>query len=249
MIHRESSGAVTVLRVEHGKANAIDAELFADLDRELDAAGDAGALVLTGTGSTFSAGVDLFKVLEGGAPYLEGYLPLLSSTLRRLFTFPRPVVAAINGHAIAGGCVLAAACDHRVMNRDAGRIGVTELLVGVPFPAVAFEMMRFLLPVHHVQSLIYSGRTMDAAGALEIGLVEETAAGERVLDQAIEVAARLAAISADAFALTKRQLRGPALERMDALAAATDDEILEIWSRPETLDGIRAFLDKTVGKK
>ncbi len=249
MIHRETSGAVTVLRVEHGKANAIDAQLFADLERELDAAENAGALVLTGSGSIFSAGVDLFKVIGGGAPYLEEYLPVLSATLRRLFAFERPVVAAINGHAIAGGCILAAACDHRIMNRDAGRIGVTELLVGVPFPAVPLETMRFLLPARDVQSLIYSGRTMDAAEALELGLVDEIAAGERVLAAAIEAAERLAALPAGAFALTKRQIRTPALERMAALGAATDGEILDLWSRPETHDRIRMFLEKTVGKK
>ena len=149
MIHREDRDTVTVLRMEHGKANAVDTDLFTDIGAALDAIEDssARALVLTGTGSMFSAGVDLFRVLDGGAPYLAEFLPLLSATVRRLFTFPRPIVAAVNGHAIAGGCVLAAACDRRVMNRDKGKIGVTELMVGVPFPADALETLRFLLPV------------------------------------------------------------------------------------------------------
>ena len=251
MIHREDRDTVAVLRMEHGKANAVDTDLFTDIGAALDAIEDspARAVVLTGTGSMFSAGVDLFRVLDGGASYLAEFLPLLSATVRRLFTFSRPIVAAVNGHAIAGGCILAAACDRRIMNRDKGKIGVTELMVGVPFPADALETLRFLLPARHVQSLVYSGRVLDAAAALEIGLVEEIADGDTVLDLACKTAQRLAAIPADAFALSKRQIRQPAAERMQTMAAEFDADVLEIWSRPETLAGIRAFLDKTVGKK
>ena len=251
MIHREDRDSVAVLRMEHGKANAVDTDLFADLGRALDdvEASPARSLVLTGSGSMFSAGVNLFKVLEGGVPYLEEFLPALSSAVRRLFTFPLPIVAAVNGHAIAGGCILAAACDRRIMNREHGKIGVTELLVGVPFPVDALEVLRFLLPERHVQSLVYSGRPLSAEEALEIGLVEEAASGEAVLDRACEVAKKMGRLAGDAFATTKRQLRRPALERMQTLSPEIDPQVLAIWSRPETLEGIRAFLDQTVGKK
>ena len=251
MIHREDRGPVAILRIEHGKANAVDTELFADLGAALDGveASEAGAVVLTGTGSIFSAGVNLFRLLEEGAPYVAEFLPVLSASVRRLFTFPRPIVAAVNGHAIAGGCILAAACDRRVMNRDKGRIGVTELLVGVPFPADVLEILRFLLPDRHVQSLVYSGRTVDAAEALEIGLVEETASADAVLDESCAAAQRLGALPADAFTLSKHQLRQATVERMETLASATNDQVLEIWSRPETHATIRAYMEKTVGKK
>ena len=251
MIHREDRGPVAILRIEHGKANAVDTELFADLGTALDdvEASDARAVVLTGTGSIFSAGVNLFRLLEEGAPYVAEFLPVLSASVRRLFTFPRPIVAAVNGHAIAGGCILAAACDRRVMNQDKGRIGVTELLVGVPFPADVLEILRFLLPDRHVQSLAYSGRTVDATEALEIGLIEEIAGADAVLDQSCEAAQRLGTIPADAFALSKHQLRQASVERMETLAAATNDQVLEIWSRPETHATIRAYMEKTVGKK
>ena len=158
MIHREDSNGVAVLTMEHGKANAVDEVLFTDLNRALDdvEASSARAVVLTGTGSMFSAGVNLFRVLEGGVPYLEAFMPLLSASIRRLFNHPLPMVAAVNGHALAGGCILAAACDRRVMNFEQGKIGVTELAVGVPFPAAALEAVRFLLPERHLQSLASS---------------------------------------------------------------------------------------------
>ncbi len=250
MIHREDRHSVAVLRVEHGKANAIDTDLFADLDRELGAveSSAARALVLTGTGSIFSAGVDLFRLLKEDTPYLSELLAALSAGLRRLFAFPRPIVAAVNGHAIAGGCILAAACDQRVMNREKGQIGITELLVGVPFPTAALEIMRFLLAERHLQSLVYSGRTVGAIEVLEIGLVDETAEADAVLDRACQLARRMAAIPPDAFAISKLQLRQPALDRMGSPATETDARIFDIWSRPETRAGIRAFLDRTVGK-
>ena len=103
MIHREIRNQVAVIRLDHGKVNAIDIELFAALSDELVslASHPVRAVVLTGTGKAFSAGVDLFRVLEGGKEYLEKFLPAFSIGLETLFLFPKPVVAAVNGHAIA----------------------------------------------------------------------------------------------------------------------------------------------------
>ena len=100
---------------------------------------DAKAVVLTGQGKIFSAGVDLKRLSEGGADYIRKFLPVLHKLYDTVFYHPKPVVAAINGHAIAGGCVLACCADRRIMAREGGRIGVTESLVGVPFPALAFD--------------------------------------------------------------------------------------------------------------
>lgn len=235
-------GPVTVLRLEHGKASALDTEL---LDALADAVeGLKGAAVLTGTGSIFCAGVDLFRVVEGGAPYLETFAPALQRSFRALFDSPHPVVAAANGHAIAGGCILVNACDCRLI--AGGRIGIPELAVGVPFPSIALEIMRFALPSRYVQEAIYSGRTYELDEALQRGLVDEIVPPEGLIDRACEVAAAYAAKPAAAFALTKRQMRAPYLARV---SDATDREVFEVWGRPETLDTIRAYLEKTVGRK
>ncbi|WP_163451993.1 enoyl-CoA hydratase/isomerase family protein, partial [Escherichia coli] len=86
-------------------------------------------------GKIFSAGVDLLQISDGGLSYVQKFLPALHRMFDTEFDFPKPVVAAVNGHAIAGGCVLASCADKRIAARDVGRIGVTEVLVGVPFPA------------------------------------------------------------------------------------------------------------------
>ena len=147
-------GDVAVLRMQDGKVQALDLELVEALAATLDelAAADPAAVVLTGSGSSFSAGVDLFRVVEGGRDYIEPFLVGLDRCLRGLFTFPRPVVAAINGHAIAGGMVLACACDERLLARGNARLAIPELLVGVAFPAAALRGGRttFLTRLHHV---------------------------------------------------------------------------------------------------
>ena len=121
MIERSQQEGILTLRLAHGKASALDVELLNALLRELEgAAEDVRAVILTGTGSIFSAGVNLVRLTREGADYVERFLPLLSRLVRTLFTFPRPVVAAANGHAIAGGCILLLACDVRLMAEGAG---------------------------------------------------------------------------------------------------------------------------------
>ena len=143
MIHRDDHDGVAVLRIEHGKANALDLELCNAIVTAFEEAGDARAVVLTGTGRIFSAGVDLFRVIEGGRSYIEAFVPAMCRAFERLFVHPAPVVAAANGHAIAGGCLLVAAADQRLMAEGTARIGIPELQVGVPFPPIALEIIRF----------------------------------------------------------------------------------------------------------
>jgi enoyl-CoA hydratase len=250
VIEQELTGAVMTLRMAHGKANALDAELLRSLEECLDDVerSAAHAVILTGTGTIFSAGVDLFRVLEGGASYVAEFFPRLVSAIRRLFLFPRPVVAATNGHAIAGGCILTAACDYRIMATGKGRIGVPELLVGVPFPALAVEIMRFVTPPQHLQGILLTGRTFSPDEALRQGLVDELAEPEGLAGRASEVARQLASIPADAFRMTKMQLRQPSIDRADAHAMA-DAEAERIWSGTDTHQRIRDYLTRTIGKR
>src|ERR1700734_2048906 len=140
MLETEDRSGVTVLRLQHGKVNALDTELLRAITAAMRDLDPASAVVITGHGSAFSAGVDLKRIVDGGQPYVREFLPALTETFLAVFNPPGPVVAAVNGHAIAGGCVLAAACDVRLMS--GGRIGLSELSVGVPFPTVALEIMR-----------------------------------------------------------------------------------------------------------
>jgi enoyl-CoA hydratase len=247
MLELADSGDVTILTLAHGKANALDLEFCEGLQRALKSI-TASALVITSSGGIFSAGVDLFRLTNGGADYTRRFVPALVDMLRELFLLPIPVVAAVNGHAIAGGCIMNAAADYRVMASGNGRIGVPELLVGVPFPALALEILRYAVPNEYLEELVYIGKTIPPTEALAKGLVDEIVEPATLLDRAVSVARGLAAAPARTFRIVKKQLRDPAVARAQELAAA-DAEALEIWSSPETHQHIRAYLAKTVGKK
>ncbi len=242
-------GRVAVLQMTHGKANAMDIEFCRGLSAQIHAVqqSPAGALVFTGQGRMFSAGVDLPRLVSGGAAYVREFLPAMNHAFQALFAFTKPLVAAVNGHAIAGGCVMACCADYRIMAREPGRIGIPELLVGVPFPVAAFEIMRFAVARPHLQTLVYSGDTVPAESAVERGLVDTLVEPEVLLDHAIGIAAAMAAIPADVFAFTKRQLREPALARIRT--AGLDPGVQQAWESPATLAAIGDYVARTLGKQ
>ena len=247
MFVREDRADVAVLRMAHGKVSALDDRFCEALGSEIEQIErqSARALVLTGTGSVFSAGVDLFRLLEGGAEYVRRFLPVLDSLLRTVLTFPKPLVAAINGHAIAGGCIIAAASDYRIMARGDGRIGVPELAVGVPFPRLPLEIVASRVSPAALRTLVYTGRTVLVDEALSVGLVDEIVEPSALIDRATGMARQLGAIPTQTFTLTKQALSDVVLDRVAASAARSDD-VVEAWLNPETHTAIRRYLDKTL---
>jgi enoyl-CoA hydratase len=248
MIQRTLSDGILTLQLAHGKANALDTELLEALLLELEGAReDVRALILTGSGSIFSAGVDLIRLTNEGAPYVRRFLPLLSRFVRVLFGLPKPVVAAVNGHAIAGGCIIALASDVRLMAEGIGRIGIPELLVGVPFPAAPLEVARFAIGRDRVQSAVYRGPTMLPVEALDAGFLDEVVESPDLMARAEDVARHLAGISPEAFRLTKLYLRAEALERMEK-NVLHDEVALELWASDRTHQQIKDYLRRTLGK-
>ncbi|MFB9178033.1 enoyl-CoA hydratase/isomerase family protein [Dactylosporangium sucinum] len=229
MIELTEAGGVAVVRLAHGKVNALDLELLDAITEtftELDG-GDARAVVLTGAGGVFSAGVDLRRVIDGPPDYVDALLPALTRAFQAVLTTGKPVVAAVNGHAIAGGAVLACACDHRLMAAGGGRIGVTELLVGVPFPPAALEIVRHALGSHDA---ILSGDTFEPEHSH--GFIDTVVPPDALLDTAVATAVRLAReIPADTFRLTKEQLQAPLHDRLARLGPAFEARVASLWHR------------------
>jgi enoyl-CoA hydratase len=251
MIQRKQvSDRVTVVQFDHGPVGALDLEFLLALREELAELADSDtALVLTGTGSAFSAGVDLFRILDGGADYVDRFIPALSGTFDDVFAYRRPVVAAVNGHAIAGGCVIAACADHRFMAEGRGRIGAPELLVGVPFPAIALAAIRYATGDVGVADLVYSGVTLLPEEAQRRGLVDEVVPEPELLDRAIAKAEQLASIPPATFVHTKRSLRDRYWTEVDETGRHRDAEMLEGWKSPETWAAVSAYVEQTIGKK
>jgi enoyl-CoA hydratase len=169
--------------------------------------------------------VDLWRIADGGATYLHAFLPALEAAFRSVFSIGKPVVAALNGHAIAGGAILAAACDHRVM--AAGTIGVTELQVGVPFPATALEILGHAYGGRRARRAVLAADTLEPAAALTAGRVDELSTPDTLMETAAARARQLAdRTPPDVFRLTKQQLQAPARQRM-----TTDPRVLRLWLR------------------
>ena len=251
MIELEERGSVTILRMVAGKGNALNLEFTQALDDCLQQLehGPAKAVVLTGHGSVFGAGVDLPALVSGGPEYVRRFVPAMVVGFERLVTFSKPLVAAVNGHAIAGGAILMLACDQRILARGKSRIGLTEIRVGVEFPPWALEVARFATPPAHLSTLIMTGRTWLPEESLARGLVDEVVDAERLIERACEVAVELAAIPAAAYAANKRALRRPLVETARHLTATEGAALVEKWCAPETLQAVADFAARNIGRK
>lgn len=220
--------------LNNGKANALDGALFDALEQELDRAlaGSARAVVLTGYDRYFSAGLNL-KSLPDHREGLSAFLDRFERGLLRLVTFPLPVVAAINGHAIAGGLVLATACDVRVTADGDYKIGLSEIDLGVPFPAVALELVRQAVSERWLAELMLGARLLTPAEALDAGLVHHLVPADKLLSEALTHADRLGEKPQPAFRITKAAMRKELVASIEASSREAREAFLDCWFSDE----------------
>lgn len=240
-IEREAHGEVVVLRMAHGPVNALDLELLNDLIAAVaELSEPAPPMVLTGSGRSFSAGIDLKRITSEGPEYVGAFLSALSKAFLAVFEYPGPSVAAVNGHAIAGGFVFAAACDHRVAADGGAKVGLSEVRVGVPFPTAAIEIVR-----HAVGTALASRYALGAElyGVREAhGFIDEIVSPE-VLEHTAAVRAReRGQLGAEAYLLAKRQLQRPVWDNIERHAAVEDAVVAQLWGRTDTLQRIQKFM-------
>lgn len=233
----ETADGATILRFDNAPVNALDLDLLNVIIASMRSA--EGPVVITGAGRAFSAGVDLRTLADGGTEYAAKFVAALSEAFLAIYDHPAPVVAAVNGHAIAGGCVLAMCADVRLMS--GGTIGLTELSVGVPFPVAALEICRAAMGTSATRAVLQA-KTIDAETALARGWVDEVIGKDELLEKALATARELGQYSAAAYAATKTQLHKPVRAAIDAGAAA-DSDVRASWISEETRGRINAFLE------
>jgi enoyl-CoA hydratase len=248
MIDREDRGSVAVLRIEHGKVGAIDIELLDELESllaELENS-DTTALVLTGSGANFSAGLDLRRILQGGDKYVHELFAAFRRGIARLFTLPLPVVAAVNGHAIAGGCVLACCCDRRLMADGDGRIGFPQLGVPLQYPALAIGVVGAATGLN-TDDLLHRSPPLSPAQALDVGLVDAIESSTRLVKRACDLAEELTLAGGRAFAEQKKSVRQPVLARA-AADVEHDAAVDRAWADPKLHAVIGEYLIEKTGR-
>lgn len=236
-------GATALLSLSRPPANALNYEVLKELCETLATIeqSDARALVLTGEGRFFSAGLDLFEVFAYGGAEAEAFAKSFDEAFTRLFALTIPVIAAVNGHAIAGGAVLAAAADFRLMADGDAQLGLSEIKVGVPFPVSAFEIVRTAWAGPHLAELLYRGRNYKSAEALARHLVDEVLEPAELRERALELAAEIGAHPRLAFSSNKRALRREPLARILAAQAGGQDPTWTEWRTPEVLAIVQAY--------
>ena len=195
------------------------------------------AVVLTGHEKFFSAGADLKVAPSLDADGQRGMVEGINKIFAGWYGFPRPVVAAVNGHAIAGGLILALCADYRVSSRE-GQFGLTELKAGLPYPSVAMAIVKAELHGPAARRLVLGADLVGAEVIREAGGFDELVETDRVLHRATEVARALSALPTEAYAKVKAQLRSPVLEA----ALAQPDPLLEGWAGSETGEAVARIL-------
>jgi enoyl-CoA hydratase len=202
--------------------------------RERLAQEEPGAVVITGRERFFSAGMDLKAVPELAPAEQRQTVDGINRLFSGWYAFPRPVVAAVNGHAIAGGLILALCADHRVCATE-GKLGLTELRAGIPYPAAAIAVVRAELSASTARRLALGAALVGPQEALELGMVDELCAREQVVPRALELATGLAELPRATYGVVKRQLRAPAIEALDrVLSGGAGDPVLGAWVGDDT---------------
>lgn len=221
--------------------NALGTGLMEWLLERIAAAGDE-PILLTGAGDAFSAGLDLREIASLDAPAMEIFLRTLERLCVSLYTHPAPTAAAVNGHAIAGGAILAACCDVRVATRSPkAKIGLNEVALGLRFPPAILRIIRQRVPSRTVEEVVLGAALYGPEGALRVGLVD--ALDDDPAAVARQRLAVLAAYPRAAYAASKHDLRGD-------VSSTTEEErrfveqVLPAW----TSDELRARIDRLLGR-
>ena len=222
---------VHVVTMTSNKVNAMNGDFFSDLQAaivELQSV-EPLPIILTGNGRCFSAGLDIRELYELDRVTLASFVERLDETMLAWFSLPRPTVAAVNGHAIAGGCVLSLACDLRVAVDREVTLGLNEVQVGIPFPAVPLAVTRHALSPSQRREVLLMGALYGPADAMARGLVDELVPAARVLARAIERARSIAPDSLEAYAAVKTHLLATTLEALAETRAQVNREFLDVW--------------------
>ena len=245
----ERNGEVALIRLENGKANAIGPSFLDRLEALLGQLGDARAAVITGQGSAFSAGLDLPALIDLDRVGMRAFVLRFDAVMMRVFELPIPLVAAVNGHAIAGGCVLALQADVRIGAASDFRIGLNEVQLGIGLPAVVLEALRAQVPAASLLPIALEGRLFSPEEAVSVGLLHEVVPADRLEQRAVARAMELGALPGAAYASVKHGLRAPVAQRVRELAGLDAARWAETWSGEEARERRRRAIERLSRKK
>jgi enoyl-CoA hydratase/carnithine racemase len=243
-MHVSKTDGIAEGRLMRGKVNALNEAAvneIADCLRNLAADPHTRAVILTGDGSFFSFGFDIPEFLGYSRESFAKFLQRFTGLYSYLFTYPKPLIAALNGHTIAGGCMLALACDYRIMVSGKARISLNEISFGSSVFAGSVAMLKFLVGGKNAQAILYDGLMYSAETAAQLGMIDEVSSHESLMNDARELAQRLAGKDAAAFRSIKKLLRAPVAENMARNEEQSVQEFVSIWYSESTWQNLRGI--------
>ena len=234
----EKDGIVT-LSLIRGKVNPLNGDVVEEILSSLKTLEDdsaVNAVIFTGQGKFFSFGFDVPELLTYSREAFSDFLAKFTNLYSYMFLYPKPIIAALNGHTIAGGCMLALACDRRIMVSGKPKISLNEVDLGVPIFAGITEILRFCVGSRNATEILYSGTLYSPEQAYSLGLVDEVVSADDLTGAANKAASDLGNKPWSAFAGLKSLLRKPILEDIEQREKASIKRFVKIWYSDSTRD-------------
>ncbi len=251
MIETTQHDGVTELRLARPPANALSPELLTALFDAVHASTVSGAraLVLSGAPGMFSAGLDVPEFLKLDRPAVREAWRILFRAMHALAASPIPVVAALTGHAPAGGCVLALCCDARVLAEGRFKIGLNEVQVGVRAPLPILAVARHVVGTRQAERMLTTAELFGGEEALRIGLVDEIVPADEVVARSIERARAWTQLPQKTLAKTRQLARAEPIAALENVDAAEEERFLDEWFDDECQGALQALVDRLAAKK
>lgn len=233
---------IATLTLSKGKVNALNEPAIEQLNSsliELENDETVKAVILTGQGNFFSFGFDIPEFLSYSKDSFIKFLTKFTDLYMYLFLFPKPVVAALNGHTMAGGCMLATACDYRIMVSGKAKIALNEIGFGSTVLAGSVEMLKYCVGQKNAQTILYGGSLFSADEASLLGLVDKVSSQDALMVEAETAARNLAGKDSAAFRNIKGILRKPIAEKIATKEKEVIREFVDIWYSEKTWDNLK----------
>jgi len=248
MISIEYQDTVAVAKLERGVTNALNLPLVEELAKILQTvknAPDTHGLVLTSTNDKFfSIGFDIPRLFELDQEDFQTYYRAYNRVCLDLYTLPKPTVAAITGHAIAGACILALCCDYRFIAEGRKLMGLNEVKLGVPVPFPGDRILHRLVGARHAREIMELGEFYPSAELLQMGVVDQVLPLEQVVSTSIEKAGTLGTLPQEAFAMIKRNRVEPVEAEILAQLEKKEQSFIERWYSDETRARLKEAMEK-----
>ncbi len=233
---------IAMIKMNRGKVNALNEPMVDELRgvfNSLKINQDVRAVILTGQGKFFSFGFDVPELYDYSPEEFAGYLRKFTDLYTDMFVFPKPLVAAINGHAVAGGCMLATACDVRLMVGGKAKISLNEITFGSSVFAGSVEMLRYIVGSRNAEKILFGGKMLSADDAHSMRLIDQVVHENSLLNSATMRATEMAVNNPHAFAGVKGLLRNPIAARMRQDEEPSIADFVKIWYSPKTRESLK----------